>query len=310
MWQIEHKDRRHRIVGLVFYALVVTVLMVVFLDGSGYRAWLSTSARTDNTYELVELKKINPSKVAKAAQAAQAAQATKAAQADKTAKTAQVAKATKAAQAAKVAQAIESAKTAKTAKPAQDDAGKITPAAASRSGAEKKSADSLPTDSDTSHRSVDAETGISARPSAKLPTGKTVAGSESAPVSQPSPADARLGRSKLPPPAAGTLTPGDSAGVAKGALAPDNPSTAPPQWFVQAASYKSEKNAVGLASKLRSLFDSIIIETAEIGQQKYYRVKIGPLDDEPSAKVAQRRLTEFGIISPRIIAPLDRSVDK
>ena len=318
MWQIEHKDRRHRLVGLVFYALVVTVLMVVFLDGSGYRAWLSASAHTDKTYELVELKKINPNKAAKAAKAAQAAQVAKAAQATKAAKAAQaaqVAKTAQEAQATTTAKAAQEAKAAKTAKPAiaikaaKDGAGKTTPATTPRSGAGKKTAGSAPAAGSTSRRPVVAEPGAPVGSTAKLPAGAAGAGSGGAPVSRPSPADALRGRPQSQPPL-GAPTPASNAGAAGTATARDNPSAAPAQWFVQAASYKSEKNAVGLASKLRSRFDSIIIETAEIGQQKYYRVKIGPLDDEPSAKAAQRGLTEFGIISPRIVAPPDRSEDK
>jgi DedD protein len=74
-------------------------------------------------------------------------------------------------------------------------------------------------------------------------------------------------------------------------------------WFIQVGSFGNQANARGVLEKLYGLGLPTVIQTVPVGRDLWYRVRVGPYENEPEAQRALERIRKEGYAAAKIVRP-------
>jgi len=73
------------------------------------------------------------------------------------------------------------------------------------------------------------------------------------------------------------------------------------RYHVQTGAFTSEENARVQAGNLKQIFDGVTIQSTEIDGRTFYRVRVGPLENEGAVEIVQSTLEDNGYAYTRFI---------
>ncbi len=114
-----------------------------------------------------------------------------------------------------------------------------------------------------------------------------------APTAPPVPQEAQEASPPEPEPEAEPAPPAPNADSASSDEPPVERTTSQEGWVVQIASFGDESNAMALARQLLDRYPAFYQE-GRVGDDTYYRVRIGPFDNEAAATAAAEELRQQG----------------
>lgn len=101
-----------------------------------------------------------------------------------------------------------------------------------------------------------------------------------------------------PPAAAGPQAP-----ASRPSLQVDETLGAAGGWFIQVGSFGNQANARGALEKLYGLGLPTVIQSVAVGKDLWYRVRVGPYDDEATAQRTLERIRKEGYAAAKVVRP-------
>ena len=77
----------------------------------------------------------------------------------------------------------------------------------------------------------------------------------------------------------------------------------PGGWFIQVGSYSNQANARGALQKLFGMGMTTVLQPVKVGQNTWYRVRVGPYPAEGAALAALGRIKQSGYTDAKLVRP-------